>query len=84
MSVKIFNGCTIKGMRFTDEQGNHMIDLQWSSVGVWQKHDIPSGQEIIGLKCNKTGVANAIPMIGLKTWLPRFNQVNEDQTRKAW
>jgi len=35
VSVKIFNGHAIVGIRITDDAGKHMVDLNWSGVGNW-------------------------------------------------
>ena len=84
VSVKIFNGHAIMGIRVTDNEGKHMVDLNWSGVGSWQKTSIPAGQEIIGLECNTTEFDAAIPKIGLKMWTPRFTKENELQARVQW
>ena len=52
VSMKVWNGYAIMGLRMTDEEGNYVVDLNWSGVGAWISQDIPDGLEIIGLKCN--------------------------------
>ena len=84
VSVKIFNGHAIVGIRITDDEGKHMVNLNWSGVGNWQKTEIPTGQEIIGLECNTTEFEASIPKIGLKMWTPRITKDNEVQERKTW
>ena len=50
--MKVWNGFALMGFRMTDEEGNHLVDLNWSGVGAWITQEIPEGLEIIGLKCN--------------------------------
>ena len=35
VSMKVWNGFAISGMRLIDEEGEHIVDLNWSGVGAW-------------------------------------------------
>ena len=35
VSMKIWNGFAIKGLRLTDGDGNNLINLNWAAVGQW-------------------------------------------------
>ena len=52
IAMKVWNGFAIVGFRLIDEEGQHLVDLNWSGVGNWAIQDIPEGNEIVGLKCN--------------------------------
>ena len=84
VSMKVWNGYAIKGLRLTDGEGKHLIDFNWANVGQWSVQEIPDGQEIIGLKCNVNNHPNAIPRIGLVLWEPRVNKNNENMCRTSW
>ena len=82
--MKVWNGYAIKGLRLTDTEGVHQVNLNWANVGQWSVQDIPEGQEIIGLKCNVKNHKTAIPRIGLVLWTPTINSKNEIMCRKSW
>ena len=84
VSMKVWNGYAIKGLRLTDAEGKHHVDLNWANVGQWSVQEIPEGQEILGLKCNTSNHVNAIPRIGLILWMPRVTRHNEDMCRTCW
>ena len=44
----------LQGLRMTDEDGNHVVDLTWyyNQQGQWHTEDIPDGKDIIGIYCN--------------------------------
>ena len=41
--MKVWNGFAIVGFRLTDQEGNHIVDLNWSGVGFWTSQEIPEG-----------------------------------------
>ena len=84
VSMKVWNGYAIKGLRLTDNEGEHMINLDWAGVGQWSHDDIPEGQEIIGLKCNLSSYPSAIPRLGLLLWVPLITNQNENICRSSW
>ena len=84
VSLKAWNGSAITGLRLTDGDGNHVVDINCTGQGIWQRQEIESGQEIIGLQCNTTDVPNSIPRIAFVTWTPRFTEANADQARASW
>ena len=82
--MKVWNGFAISGMRLIDEEGEHIVDLNWSGVGAWATQEIPEGNEIIGLKCNTSKYHHAIPRIGIILWTPHFTEENEHLCRQGW
>ena len=52
VSVKVFNGFAINGLRFTDEEGENIVDLDFGSNGNWVTEQVPKGYEIVGMRTN--------------------------------
>ena len=50
VSVKVFNGFAINGLRFTDKEGQNILDLDFGSNGNWVTEQVPKGYEIIGMR----------------------------------
>ena len=82
VGIKAWNGFAITGIRLTDIHGKHIIELNCTGQGIWLKHKMEEGQEIIGLQCNTKGVSNAISGIKLTTWVPRH--IDLSQARDFW
>lgn len=59
-------------MRLTDDSGVHVVDVEWDthSAAKWVTHDIPDGQEIIGLYMSKKGKSYDIQSLGFILWKP--------------
>ena len=43
VSMKVWNGYAIKGLRLTDAEGTHLVDFNWANVGQWSVQEIPEG-----------------------------------------
>ena len=52
VSVKVFNGFAINGLRFTDEEGENIVDLDFGSNGNWVTEQVPKDYEIVGMRTN--------------------------------
>ena len=52
VSIKIWSKTIINGIRLTDGEGKHLVDLDWTATGVWVERQIPPGHEIIGISTN--------------------------------
>ena len=84
VSMKVWNGYALVGLRLTDGEGKHIVDLNWAGVGQWQSQEIPEDHEIIGMKCNIAKHPSAIPRVGILVWKPRITDENENMCRLSW
>ncbi len=68
-------GYCIERLRLIDENDENIIELNWdeSNNGEWITKEIPKGQEIIGLYCNKIIASpGIIGRLGFILWNPCF------------
>ena len=84
VSMKVWNGFALVGLRLTDSEGTHIVNLNWAGVGQWQSQEIPEDHEIIGMKCNIEKHPNAIPRVGILVWKPRITEENQGMCRLSW
>ena len=84
VSIKIWNKTLINGIRMTDDQGNHLVNLDWTANGVWVEKEIPSGYEIIGLRANIQKNPKYIPKLALRLWKPRVTSNKRNLCRTSW
>ena len=84
VSVKLWNGYAINGLRMTDETGQNLVDLDFGANGNWMTEDIPNGYEIVGMKTNVLGCKDAIPRIEFVLWKPRITFETQDIQRLSW
>lgn len=74
ISMKVYKGCSIRGIRLADANGDYLLDVTWyanGNEGSWVTHTIPNGSEIIGLKCNTCSNPSNILRIGFVLWTPK-------------
>ena len=51
--MKVSDGSYINGLRLIDTKGNFVVNVSWDEItneGDWVEHEVPDGQEIIGIQ----------------------------------
>ena len=72
--MKIYKGCSIRGLRLADIGGNLLLDVTWYAAGkegCWVTQNIQNGSEIIGLKCNTKESDSTIMRLACMIWTPK-------------
>ena len=84
MSLKIWSKTIINGLRLTDSQGKHIVDLDWTATGVWVEREIPPEHEIIGISTNVQKDQKYISKLALRLWKPRVTNDKRYLCRTSW
>ena len=74
--MKVYKGASLRGLRLTDGKRNVLLDVTWyksGNEGSWVTHNIPSGSEIIGLRCNTSANESSIMRLGFILWSPKVS-----------
>ena len=77
--MKVYKGASLRGLRLSDGKNNILLDVTWyknGNEGSWITQNIPSGSEIIGLRCNTSSNESSIMRLGFALWTPKVSYSN--------